>query len=80
MEIPRGDDHCVVFSDPDSAFHFASDAAETVVTICTLHHDPVIAEELGYSPEDLTGARSDSLPDLLFGDNLLLTRLFQTSL
>jgi len=50
LKVPRRNQHNVTFAYPNSPFDFASYSAQALVTVLTLNHDSVEAQEFdGYT-------------------------------
>jgi hypothetical protein len=73
LKIPWGNQDRVVDFDPDSALHLAADTAHSFVAISTFDHEPIVAQHLGYNPEQLPLIGHDHFPEFPFTQNLLFT-------
>jgi len=61
LEIPGSNQDYVTVLDPGPPLHLASYAADSVGSVGTLHHHPIVPEHLGYNPKQLTRSWKNEL-------------------
>jgi len=64
LEIPRGNQYHIANLDPDPPLHLPSYPANSVGSVLTLHHYPIVPEHLGYNPKQLTYTWKNQLIDV----------------
>ena len=66
LEIPRSNQDHIAILDPGPPFHLASYAADSVGSVRTLHHYPIVPEHLGYNPKQLAHSWKNELINVPF--------------
>jgi hypothetical protein len=53
LEIPRGNDYYISFSDPNAALHLPPDSTQTFFAILTFDHNAIKAQQFNNNAQNL---------------------------
>src|SRR3989304_1781134 len=73
LEIPRSHQNGIADLDPDPALHLAANSTHSFMTICTLDHESIVTQHLGYYAKHLAFTRRDHFSEIAFAQNLFLS-------